>query len=64
MLAISALYVECCGFRGQCGGTNDNSGYADEVRYVGGVKIADGDLGHGGVKEKLVFGYGEVAGFL
>lgn len=64
MLAIPALYRECCSFRGECGGTNDDSGYADEVGYVGGVEIADGDLGDGGVDEKLVLWYGEVASFL
>lgn len=64
MLAISALYRECRGFRGERGGANDDSGYADEVGYVGRVEIANGNLGDGGVNEKLVLWYGEVAGFL
>ena len=49
VLAISTLYVQCCSFRGECRGTNDYPRYADEVRYVGRIKISDGDLRDGGV---------------
>ena len=47
MLAVSALDIECCSFRRKSRGANDNAGYADEVRYIGRVKIADGDLRDG-----------------
>ena len=58
MLAIPTLDVEGSGFRAESAGTDDDAGYADEVRDIGGCEASDGSLRNGGVNEELVFGEG------
>ena len=65
MCAVSALYVECCGFGAQRARANDDARYADEVRDIGGCEASDRSLRDGRVDEQLVLGqcFGEVEVF-
>ena len=49
MLAVAALYVKRGRFRGQGGGADDNAWYPHKVGDIGGVEIADGNSGRGGM---------------
>ena len=49
MLAVATLYGQRGGFRGECGSTDDDARYTDEMRYVGRIEISDGDDGGGRV---------------
>lgn len=64
MLAISTLYVEGGGFRGEGRRADDDAGYANEVRYIGCIEITDRDLRDGGMEKELVLREGDVTGFL
>lgn len=41
MLAIPTLNMQSSGFRAECAGTNDDAGYADEMRDIGGCEASD-----------------------
>lgn len=58
MLAIPTLNVESGGLRAESAGTDNDAGYADEVRDIGRCKASNRSLGDRGVDEELMFRQG------
>jgi hypothetical protein len=54
MLAISAADGQYCGFGRECGGTDDDAGYAYEVGDVVRCKVADGQFRGRRMEQQLV----------